>query len=140
MVKWKITLSNFAQLTEFSWFRKKNRGLFEEYKNHPDESVRKRAGNWAVAIGLQRVDGLNVSDFLIEVARQEIEGKITMDEAQAMIDEHYAQMYSNRSSYEIVPPDSKLSQRIAEYNRARRPGMYEWTVICYCQFVQICQS
>jgi len=99
--------------------------LFEEYKNHPDESVRKRAGNWAVAIGLQRVDGLCVSDFLIEVARQEIEGKITMDEAQAMIDEHYAQMYSNRSSYEIVPPDSKLSQRIAEYNRARRPGMYE---------------
>jgi len=26
--------------------------LFGEYKNHPDESVRERAGNWAVAIGL----------------------------------------------------------------------------------------
>ena len=49
--------------------------LFEKYKNHPDESVRERAGNWAVAIGLQRVDGLNVSEFLIQVARQEIEGK-----------------------------------------------------------------
>ena len=51
--------------------------LFEEYKNHPDSFVRERANNWAIAIGLQCVDGLNVSDFLIQVARQEIEGKIT---------------------------------------------------------------
>lgn len=55
--------------------------LFEEYKNHPDKFVKERANNWAIAIGLQCVDGLNVSDFLIEVACQEIKGKITMDEA-----------------------------------------------------------
>lgn len=72
--------------------------LFEEYKNHPDPFVRERANNWAIAIRLQRVDGLNVSDFLIQVARQEIEGKVTMNEALAMIDEHYKQMNSNRSS------------------------------------------
>lgn len=65
--------------------------LFEEYKNHQDPFVRERTSNWTVAIGLQRVDGLSVSDFLIQVARMEIEGKITMNEAQAMIDEHYAQ-------------------------------------------------
>ena len=74
--------------------------LFEEYKNHPDESVRERANNRAIAIGLQRVDGLNVSDFLIQVSRQEIEGKITMDEAQTMINEHYEQIYSNQSPLE----------------------------------------
>ena len=72
--------------------------LLEEYKNHPDESVRERTNNWAIAIGLQRVDGFNVSDFLIQVARQEIEGKVTMNEALAMIDELYAQMNSNRTS------------------------------------------
>ena len=43
--------------------------LFEEYKNHPDSFVRERANNWAIAIGLQRVDGLNVSEFLIQVVR-----------------------------------------------------------------------
>lgn len=73
-------------------------GLFEEYKNHQDPFVRERASNWAVAIGLQRVDGLQVSDFLIQVARQEIEGKVTMNEALAMIDELYAQMNSNHTS------------------------------------------
>ena len=99
--------------------------FFEEYKNYPDAIVRERANNWAIAIGLQRVDGLNVSDFLIQVARQEIEGKITMDEAQILIDEHYAQMNSNRSSYEIVPLDSEESKRITEYNKARRPELYK---------------
>lgn len=64
----------------FCTFKRKNMALFEEYKNHQDSSVRERATNWAIAIGLQRVDGLSVSDFLIEVARQEIEGEITMDE------------------------------------------------------------
>lgn len=99
--------------------------LFEEYKNHPDKLVRKRANNWAIAIGLQCVDGLSISEFLIQVARQEIEGKITMDEAQTLIDEHYAQMHSNQSSYEIVPADSEESKRIAEYNKARRPELYK---------------
>ena len=51
-------------------------GLFEEYKNQPGPFVRERASNWAIVIGLQRVDGLNVSEFLIRVARQEIEGRI----------------------------------------------------------------
>lgn len=98
--------------------------LFEEYKNHPDPIVRERANNWAVAIGLQCVDGLNVSDFLIQVARQEIEGKITMNEVQTLIDEHHAQINSNRS-YEIVPPNSEECKRIAEYNKARRPWLYK---------------
>ena len=83
--------------------------LFEEYKNHQDPFVKERANNWAIAIGLQRVDGLNVSDFLIQVARLEIEGKITMNEVQTLIDEHYEQMHSSRSSYEIIPPNSEES-------------------------------
>ena len=99
--------------------------LFEEYKNHPDPIVRERVNNWTIAIGLQRVDGLNASDFLIQVARQEIEGRITMNEAQTLIDEHYAQMNSNCSSYEIVPLDSEESKRITEYNKARRPELYK---------------
>ena len=54
-----------------------------------------------------------------------IEGKITMDEAQTLINEHYTHMKSNRSSYEIVPPNSEESKRIAEYNKARRPELYK---------------
>ena len=65
--------------------------LFEEYKNCLYEYVRDKANNWAVAIGLQRVDELSVSDVLIQITRQDIEGEISKDEAQALIDEHYIQ-------------------------------------------------
>ena len=64
-------------------------GLFKEYKNHPDKAVREKASNWSAAIGLQGVDGLSVSDFLIQLAQQQIEGKITMDEVTQRLNEHY---------------------------------------------------
>ena len=100
-------------------------GLFEEYKNHPDKDVRQRANNWGAAIGLQDVDGLNVSEFLIQLARQQIEGKITMDEVTRRLNEHYGYNKSHSSSYEIVPSGSEMYQQIKEENKLRRPKMYE---------------
>ena len=64
-------------------------GLFDEYLHSSDPEVRERASNWGVGIGLQDVDGLQVSSYLIELARLNIEGKITMDEVQKRLDEHY---------------------------------------------------
>ena len=50
-----------------------------------------RAKLWRASIGLQAVDNLRVSSFLIEAERKHIEGLISMDEVHKMIDEHYAQ-------------------------------------------------
>ena len=58
------------------------------------------------AIGLQNVDGLNVSEFLIQLARQQIEGKITMDEVTQRLNEHYKDRKLYSSTYEIVPHNS----------------------------------
>ena len=109
----------------FRNFIRKNMGLFEEYKNHPDKAVRERASNWGAAIGLQDVDGLSVSDFLIQLARQQIEGKITMEEVTQRLNEHYKHRKLYSSTYEIVPPDSEMIQQIKEENKLRRPKMYE---------------
>ena len=100
-------------------------GLFEEYKNHPDKAVRERANNWGAAIGLQTVDELSVSEFLIQLARQQIEGKITMDEVKQRLNEHYKHRKLYNTTYEIVPPDSEMIQQIKEENKLRRPKMYE---------------
>ena len=54
-----------------------------------------------------------------------------MNEALALIDEHYAQTNSNRSSYEIVPPDSEESKRIADFNKAKR-ALYAHAVRTNC--------
>ena len=62
-----------------------------------------RAKLWRASIGLQAVDNLRVSSFLIETARKHIEGLISMDEVHKMIDEHYAQNASNQNQIEYSP-------------------------------------
>ncbi|WP_342983185.1 antitoxin VbhA family protein [Bacteroides fragilis] len=63
--------------------------LFEEYLNNENLDKRERAKLWRTSIGLQAVDNLRVSNFLIETARKHIEGKTSMDEVSRLIDEHY---------------------------------------------------
>ena len=72
----------------FRNYIRKIMGLFEEYKNHPDKAVRERANNWGAAIGLQNVDGLSVSEFLIQLAQQQIEGEITMEEVTVQVQKY----------------------------------------------------
>ena len=100
-------------------------GLFEEYKNHPNKDVRERANNWGAAIGLQNVDGLSMSEFLIQLARQQIKGEITMEEVTQRLNEHYKHRKLYSSTYEIVPPNSEMIQRMKEENELHRPEMYK---------------
>ena len=69
--------------------KKSTKPPFEEYINQEDPVKKERAVNWRAAIGLQAVDGLRVSDFLMKIARRNIEGDISMDEAQKLIEAHY---------------------------------------------------
>lgn len=69
--------------------KKSTKSFFEEYINQDDSEKKERAINWRTAIGLQAVDGLRVSDFLLEIARRNIEGEISMDEALKLIEAHY---------------------------------------------------
>lgn len=62
---------------------------FEEYRDSTDPALRERLFAWQTAIGLQAVDGLKPSEYLIEVARKNIEGKISAVEAQALIESYY---------------------------------------------------
>lgn len=46
----------------------------------PPELVQKeKADTWQTAIGLQDVDGLKVSPYLLDTARQHIKGEIFVD-------------------------------------------------------------
>lgn len=54
---------------------------FDEYIVHGEPGQREKADAWQTAIGLQDVDGLKVPAYLLDTARQHIEGDITIDEA-----------------------------------------------------------
>ena len=51
---------------------------FDEYIRQGEPQKKERADAWRVAIGLQDVDGLKVSGYLLELARRNIEGEISI--------------------------------------------------------------
>ncbi len=62
---------------------------FDEYIRQGEPSQREAAYAWSTAIGLQAVDGLKVSDYLLELARRNIEGEITIDEVREQLQSYY---------------------------------------------------
>jgi len=50
----------------------------EEYLRQGEPDKKEKAQNWRTAIGLQQVDGLKPSKYLLEQAKQNIEGDITL--------------------------------------------------------------
>lgn len=62
---------------------------FDEYIKQSEPHQREKGYAWQTAIGLQAVDGLKPSDYLIETARRDIEGEITIDEAEQLIKSYY---------------------------------------------------
>lgn len=70
--------------------------LFEKYKTDPDPKKRELAVIWVGSIGLQEVDGLSVSSYLVELAIRNIEGEITIKEAKTLIEEYYKNQKSEK--------------------------------------------
>ena len=62
---------------------------FDEYLRQGEPSQKESAENWKTAIGLQAVDGLQPSAYLIDVAKRNIEGEISIDETRKLIDSYY---------------------------------------------------
>lgn len=87
---------------------------FKEYlkESEPDKAYKGYA--WSTAIGLQAVDGLKPSKYLIDTAIENIEGKITMKEAQKLIDSYYEEKPEHLSDDERTEEADKVSSRIAE--------------------------
>ena len=63
-----------------------------EYIRLGEPKLEEKTVAWQTAIGLQAVDGLSTSDYLLETAKENIEGKITMKEAQSLIDSYYERL------------------------------------------------
>jgi fido (protein-threonine AMPylation protein) len=88
---------------------------FEEYIRQGEPNQREKGYAWQTAIGLQKVDGLQPSAYLIETAKQNIEGDISLDEVKHRIDTYYQTI----SSGELPDKDrteeaDKVSIHIAE--------------------------
>lgn len=87
----------------------------EEYIRQSEPDRRERGEAWRVAIGLQQVDGLTPSDYLVDTAKQHIDGEITIGEAKALIDSYYQSATSrHEQENDRTEEADKVSARIAE--------------------------
>ena len=62
---------------------------FDEYIRQGEPAQREAAYAWSTAIGLQAVDGLTTSEYLNDLARRNIEGELTMDQVDTLLDSYY---------------------------------------------------
>ena len=66
-----------------------NKDPFKEYIKQSEPNKRDKGYAWHTAIGLQAVDGLKTSKYLIDTAIKNIEGDISIDEAQELLNTYY---------------------------------------------------
>lgn len=90
-----------------------NNDPFKEYLKESEPDKASKGYAWSTAIGLQAVDGLKPSQYLIDTAILNIEGKITLKEAQNLINRYYEES-SEHSEDERTEEADKVSARIAE--------------------------
>ncbi len=90
---------------------------FDEYLRQGEPNKAEKAKVWKTAIGLQQVDGLKPSDYLITIAKQNIDGDITIEEVKQRIDSYYIQhpvKNDSNNNQDRTEEADKVSARIAE--------------------------
>ena len=87
---------------------------FEEYIRQGEPGKREKVYVWQTAIGLQDVDNLKTSEYLLQTARQHIEGGITIEEAKHQIDSYYQSKSARADIEDRTEEADKVSTRIAE--------------------------
>jgi fido (protein-threonine AMPylation protein) len=86
---------------------------FDEYLRQGEPNKAEKAKVWKIAIGLQQVDGLKPSEYLLATARQNIEGQLSIEEVKERIASYYVQ-HPSKSDNDRTEEADKVSARITE--------------------------
>ena len=88
---------------------------FEEYIRNSEPDKKDKTYAWTTAIGLQQVDKLTPSKQLYDVAKQNIDGKISINKAKTIIDSYYkSKTVRTDNNLNRTEEADKVSLRIAQ--------------------------
>ncbi|MCL1603590.1 Fic family protein [Succinatimonas hippei] len=87
---------------------------FEEYLRQGEPSQQDKINAWQTAIGLQSVDGLSPSQYLLDTARKHIDGDISIDEVRDLIKSYYQSKSSRDLKFSETEEADKASANIAK--------------------------
>jgi fido (protein-threonine AMPylation protein) len=86
---------------------------YDEYRRLGEPEKAEKSEIWQTAIGLQQVDGLTPSVYLLETAKRNIEGEITIDEVHDRLNSYY-RVKPVKADGDRTEEADKVSARIAE--------------------------
>lgn len=89
-----------------------NQDPFKEYIKESEPAKRDKGYAWHTAIGLQAVDGLKTSEYLVHTAIRNIEGEISFEEANVLLQTYYEENPS-LDALDRTEEADKVSARIA---------------------------
>ena len=92
--------------------RRMNRDPFREYIRESEPDRRDKGYAWHTAIGLQAVDGLQTSEYLLQTAVRNIEGEISFEETDALLQAYYEENPA-RNAEDRTEEADRVSARIA---------------------------
>ena len=78
---------------------------FDQYIRQGEPSQKEKAYIWSTAIGLQAVDGLTTSEYLQKTAQRNIEGEISIDEANVLVHNYYITKTSHDDDADVEEAD-----------------------------------
>lgn len=85
-----------------------------EYIKQGEPNRVEKTKTWETAIGLQEVDGLKPSKYLIKQAKEHIEGNIDIEEVKTRIDEYYKVQGSRKNFEKENEEADKVAVRITQ--------------------------
>jgi fido (protein-threonine AMPylation protein) len=85
------------------------------YDRIPSPDAKRRLENWNTAIGLQAVDNLVPSEKLVELAREHVDGKRTIDEVDSMLKAYYVDL----SVQGVATPQRQIEADVVSANIER---------------------
>ena len=92
------------------------KGFDEYYDEAVEPGKRERAFAWATAIGLQDVDGLKPSKYLLKTAKRHIEGEISQEDARRLVDEYYETKEGHDLPDDVQEADKVSARMISVIN------------------------
>ena len=100
----------FANMSE----EKKWQLELETYIRQGEPKQAEKSEAWRTAIGLQAVDGLETSEYLLDTAKKHIEGEINIDEAERRIQTYYEEVNERVEANSDTMEADIVSARIAK--------------------------
>ena len=92
---------------------------FDQYLRQGEPQKREKADIWRTAIGLQQVDGLTPSDFLLQKAQENIEGIVTIDDVTRQVRTYYLSKVSHNADDRDKEEADRVSANIAKILSSR---------------------